>query len=64
MNNKNNATFVAVWNGGTTIQKSCFFDEKANKVFGIEPTDPHIFSMIMDEYVVFKNEIIKNFNFG
>lgn len=59
-----NAKFIAVWAGGTTIETSCFFDEKTNTVSGIEPTEPHLFNAIIDEYILFKNEIIKQFKFA
>lgn len=60
----NNAKFISVWAGGTTIETSCHFDEKTNVVKGVEPSDPHVFSYILDEYILFKNEIIKQFKFA
>jgi len=63
MNNAN-AKLVAVWAGGTTIETGCHFDEKTNTVSGIEPIEPHLFNTIIDEYILFKNEIIKQFKFA
>jgi hypothetical protein len=61
---KYNAKFVSVWAGGTTIENTCYFDEMTNTVIGVEPVDPHLFTYILDEYVLFKNQIVKQFNFA
>lgn len=59
-----NAYLISIWNGGIKIQTSCNFDENTKTVKDVEPIDPHIFDSIIDDYVVFNNEIIKDYKFA
>jgi hypothetical protein len=58
-----NAKLISVWVGGSTIETSCHFNEKTNTVSGIDPSDPHLFDAMIDEYIIFKDTIIKQFKF-
>lgn len=64
MKNKLNALLVAVWSGGNKIQTSCFYDENSNTVHGVEPIDPHEFLAIVDEYVLYKDQIVTDYKFS
>lgn len=58
-----NAKLVTVWNGGIEIQTSCNYDPKTNSVLS-EPVEPHFFNAIIDQYLIFKDSIIRDYKFS
>jgi hypothetical protein len=59
-----NAHLISIWNGGIKIQTSCNFDEKTRIVRDVEPIDPHVFDALIADYVIYKDEIFRDYQFA